>query len=913
MKRARNLAVVSLMVLCTSVAVASPSFADQPPPVQDATLITGPPNAFGPGVVTADLQHELVLGSTPFVNSDGLVFTDIDVPYLWSGNGSTPTSVLMTPPADLQEEESIYVPDAVTPNGGTAVGGVIFPGELSTAPWAWTPSTGLQMLQLPADTRFGGGAVGVSNDGSVIAGTLSGRFVPSEAAEWKNGTLETLPTSQRWSEANAISGDGSVVIGADGPLSTTLQATSWVNGTEQPLPTGDLDPQSSTATFIAGNGTIFGTATLSSGQVVMLRWAPDGTLTELTPPNGMSVVQLNAIDTTGSAAGGALAPQTTCIFEPDPACNQLPFVWTAQGGFTILPETPDVAENRNTFGDRSTVTGVADGGRVAVGRSVPFESINGFPTQSAFVWSAGSGLVTVDDLMSSFGQPDPDYFAAGAVNPAGTQLLVSGDPPNDALPFDTGTLRLDITPSMDGVTGIQSASASAADATTTPADTATATQATAPQTTPSPGGALAQRLMSLPQDLLTQLQTWPGAASVLGTSLDQPATADPSSAPQPSDSPVSAASAAPSSPGSAQQACPPPAPGFMQCFAEVRPGGMQDPGAAQGQSLPIGYGPADLQSAYNLPSAGGNGQLVAIVDAGDDPNAEADLAVYRKTYGLPPCTTANGCFEKVNQEGQQGPYPPEILTGNWPLEESLDMDMVSAACPNCHIVLVEANTNSVADLAAAAQEASTFNPVAISNSYGTTEFDGMDAFASAYDHPGIAITASSGDSGFGPAEFPAVLATVTAVGGTSLLHQGQGARGWTETAWDGASSGCSTLVAKPSWQTDRDCSMRTTADVSAVADPNTGVAVFDSTPVFGLEGWMVAGGTSASAALVAGVIGLAGNGIAPSFIYEKTQARDLYDIKSGSNGFCGGSYLCTATNGYDGPTGLGTPDGSGAF
>jgi subtilase family serine protease len=321
-----------------------------------------------------------------------------------------------------------------------------------------------------------------------------------------------------------------------------------------------------------------------------------------------------------------------------------------------------------------------------------------------------------------------------------------------------------------------------------------------------------------------------------------------------------------------------------------------------------------LQSAYNLPSGLGGGQLVAIVDAGDDPNAEADLAVYRQTYGLPACTTANGCFEKVNQLGQQGNYPPKILTGNWPFEESLDLDMVSAACPDCHILLVEANTNSISDLAAAAGTSASFGPVAISNSYGTSEFAGMDAYASFYDHPGMAITVASGDSGYGPAQFPAVLSTVIAVGGTSLLHRASGSRGWTEDAWSGSGSGCSALVPKPAWQHDKLCSMRTTADVSAVADPNTGVAVYDTVPLFGLEGWLVAGGTSASAPFIAGVIGLAGNGgIPPSYPYAETHAHALYDMTSGSNGFCGGTYLCTAKRGYDGPTGLGTPDGAAAF
>lgn len=400
-----------------------------------------------------------------------------------------------------------------------------------------------------------------------------------------------------------------------------------------------------------------------------------------------------------------------------------------------------------------------------------------------------------------------------------------------------------------------------------------------------------------------------GAASVLLAVVTMGATGAANA------SQAQSASSGASYPSPAQAACPPASAGYVRCFALARPGGIQHRlGAAAAQSLPVGYGPADLQSAYNLPSSGGGGQLIAIVDAFDDPNAEADLAVYRQTYGLPPCTTANGCFSKVNQQGLAGSYPSSDPSGGWETEESLDLDMVSASCPACHIILVEANDNSIPNLAAAEDAAAGFSPTAISNSYGADEFAGMDAFAPAYNHPGMAITVSSGDAGFGPAQFPAVLSSVIAVGGTSLLHNPEGSRDWTETAWSGASSGCSAFVAKPAWQQDRLCSMRTVADVSAVADPNTGVAVYDTVPVFGRTGWEVVGGTSASSPLIAGVIGLAGNGgIAPSFIYTHTHPHTLYDVAAGSNGFCGGTYLCTAKQGYDGPTGLGTPDGTGAF
>jgi subtilase family serine protease len=176
----------------------------------------------------------------------------------------------------------------------------------------------------------------------------------------------------------------------------------------------------------------------------------------------------------------------------------------------------------------------------------------------------------------------------------------------------------------------------------------------------------------------------------------------------------------------------------------------------------------------------------------------------------------------------------------------------------------------------------------------------------------VAITASSGDGGYG-VEFPAAAQTVTAVGGSSLTRASN-ARGWSETAWSGAGSGCSRYVPKPSWQHDAGGSRRTVADVSAVADPNTGVAVYDSTPYQGASGWMVFGGTSVSSPIIASVYALAGNAGSlsnGSFPYSHTSS--LFDVTSGSNGSCSPSYLCTATAGYDGPTGLGTPNGTGAF
>jgi len=319
-----------------------------------------------------------------------------------------------------------------------------------------------------------------------------------------------------------------------------------------------------------------------------------------------------------------------------------------------------------------------------------------------------------------------------------------------------------------------------------------------------------------------------------------------------------------------------------------------------------GLAPCDLRNAYRLPSStAGAGHTVAIVDAYDDPNAEADLGVYRSTYGLPACTTANGCFLKVNQNGQTG--NPPVADTHWAEEISLDIEMVSAVCPNCRILLVEANTNSIVDLVAAENTAFSLGATEISNSWSSNEFSAETALDPYFNHPGIPITASSGDGGYAAGtQWPASSAYVTAVGGTNLAADAS-PRGWSESAWSGAGSGCSAFVPKPSWQTDSGCSKRTVADVAAIAG-SPGVAVYDT---YNNSGWIRLGGTSVGAPILAGVYALG----APAAGLPSTYAHPnlLFDVVSGANGNCSGSYLCTAAPGYDGPTGLGTPCGTAAF
>ena len=354
--------------------------------------------------------------------------------------------------------------------------------------------------------------------------------------------------------------------------------------------------------------------------------------------------------------------------------------------------------------------------------------------------------------------------------------------------------------------------------------------------------------------------------------------------------------------------------GTARCFAHVvtdargniRNG--KNPAAPLG--TPGGYGPSDLRAAYGLTTVTGTGTpTVAIVDAYAYPNAEADLAKYRAQYNLPPCTTANGCLKIVGQTG--GKAPSRVDTG-WDQEQALDLDMVSAACPNCKILLVQASSASFSNLWTGVDYAKTVPGVkAISNSYGNTDSSSYAAYDSHYAANNIAVTVSTGDSGYG-AQWPATAPGAVAVGGTSL-RAGGGTRGWTETVWNGAGSGCGLGHSKPSFQngvTDA-CAGRMEADISAVADPNTGVAVYGPTSRT-TSGWMIFGGTSASAPLIGAMFALRnGNINAASSVYS--HKTNLNDVTSGSNGSCAVSYYCNAQAGYDGPTGLGTPNGLGAF
>ncbi|MEU6172325.1 putative Ig domain-containing protein [Streptantibioticus parmotrematis] len=376
--------------------------------------------------------------------------------------------------------------------------------------------------------------------------------------------------------------------------------------------------------------------------------------------------------------------------------------------------------------------------------------------------------------------------------------------------------------------------------------------------------------------------------------------------------PAAAASPATPSPASGSasytHACADAGAGHARCWAEGVPGARGGTGARP--AAPSGFGPSDIQSAYDLPS-GGSGATVAIVDAYDDPNAASDLATYRSQYGLPACTTASGCFTKVDQTG--GTTPPQGDSG-WSEEITLDLDAVSAACPSCHILLVEANDNNDDNLYAADDEAVKLGAKFVSNSWSDSESSGETSSDSHFDVPGVLFAFATGDNGYSMGtQYPASSRYTLAVGGTSL-SRGGGSRGWTESAWSGAGSGCSAYEKQPSWQSGvvSACgSEKGTADISADADPNTGIAIYDT---YSAPGWQQYGGTSLATPLITAMYALAGtpgaNDDPASYPYAHRGA--LNDVTSGSNGDCG-TALCDAGTGWDGPTGLGTPEGVSAF
>ncbi len=424
-------------------------------------------------------------------------------------------------------------------------------------------------------------------------------------------------------------------------------------------------------------------------------------------------------------------------------------------------------------------------------------------------------------------------------------------------------------------------------------------------------------------------------------------------------------------------AAPPPARASCLALALVpsRPGAsgasLAQAGAGSASAGPAGgLTPADLAGAYGfVPAFGGGGQTLAIVDAFDDPKLEEDLAAFDAQYGLPACTAGNGCLEKVGQTGSASELPSADTRG-WSVEITLDVESAHSVCPNCKILLVEANSETFADLAAAVNEAVALGADEVSNSYGGFETEFGASEIAAYDHPGTVVTAASGDSGYlnwdfvfelgaapGLPDAPAALPSVVSVGGTSLKLKASGARK-SETVWNGtgrpsreelkqlagSGGGCSTRFAAPTWQHEAagfaaaGCgSARLDNDVAADGDPFTGFDIYDTykyEPSFA-GGWLTVGGTSLSSPVIAGLFALAGGSHGASYpaatLYAHLGQPSLYDVTAGGNGFCDGeapgpcgepelnellgpldclgTTACDAAPGLDGPAGVGTPNG----
>jgi subtilase family serine protease len=379
--------------------------------------------------------------------------------------------------------------------------------------------------------------------------------------------------------------------------------------------------------------------------------------------------------------------------------------------------------------------------------------------------------------------------------------------------------------------------------------------------------------------------------------------------------------------------CPGPvAEGFARCHAHVI---LDTRGLPATSTLPSGYGPAQFHGAYALGTSAPPAQTIAIVDAYDDPSVRNDLTSYDSTFGipdLPTCpstaTTTTSCFLKVNQSGATSPLPSK--SSGWALEIALDVETAHQICQNCKIVLVEASSNSGANLDAAEQTAVKLGATEISNSWGTSsEYSGETSENAFFNHKGIAITVASGDNGYERFGFPAASPDVVDAGGTTLkVSQENGVYAWAgETTWSGSGSGCSLYFSAPAWQptaagwSATGCGgARGVADVAADANPNTGAAVYDTTRYNGRSGWFQVGGTSLASPLIAGVYALAGNaasaeadpsGYPASIAYAHPLA--LHDITEGSSTGTCSTTACKAATGYDGPTGLGSPKGLGAF
>jgi subtilase family serine protease len=335
-------------------------------------------------------------------------------------------------------------------------------------------------------------------------------------------------------------------------------------------------------------------------------------------------------------------------------------------------------------------------------------------------------------------------------------------------------------------------------------------------------------------------------------------------------------------------------------------------------STPNGYSPSQIRHAYGFDqiSNQGTGQIIGIVDAYDDPNAEADLAVFNQQYSLPVCTSANGCFRKIHS-GSRLP----AANANWSLEIALDIEWAHAIAPKATILLVEASTNSLSDLLAGVNAAVRNGASVVSMSWTVGEFKSETSQDNHFVSSGVTYLAASGDAGTGVA-YPASSPDVVGVGGTALTLDANG-NYLREVAWSGSGGGMSAFEREPLYQSlfgiPYDAhGYRGAPDVSYNASPATGFSVYDSVPYGGASGWFRVGGTSAGSPQWAALVAIANSmrvanrkarlSSTNASLYalsKKSPAANFHPVTAGTNGACGS--LCTASTGYDYVTGIGTP------
>jgi subtilase family serine protease len=323
--------------------------------------------------------------------------------------------------------------------------------------------------------------------------------------------------------------------------------------------------------------------------------------------------------------------------------------------------------------------------------------------------------------------------------------------------------------------------------------------------------------------------------------------------------------------------------GYARCLATIQKGAASELGGGPAG----GYTPTEIKKAYGYPTrlTAGRGQTIAIVSAFDAPTIEADLGVFSAQFGLPACTTANGCFTKIYARG----VAPTVDTG-WALESTLDVEIVHGAAPAAKILLIEASSNNFGDLFQAVDVAHQAGARYVSNSWGALEQPSLTIFDPLLQTPGVSQFWGSGDTG-APGIFPASSPNVVAVGGTTLTLNTTTTKK-SEIGWTDGGGGCSTIydagaVQAAFAQYPATCAgKRAFPDIAADGDGETGYAIYDSTEDGGIAGWLVVGGTSASTPLMAARAAITGVVWDAAYLYSAD--RKFFDVKKGNNGFPAG-------------------------